>query len=167
MAISFDHGHGSQKPPSGNRTWKRAIQVWKSRLQLVTTVLSLLWVRDASENLIKTLDHLPRKIPSVLMHVTLHSISVGLWNVRRLASSAGIVSAESHVPARDHPPRASWCLEGTSIYSGDGDFGLTWGCDVYPSPTTSGCTYGVPFQAKGPAWGLALALFLVGTKHWA
>lgn len=43
--------------------------------------------------------------------------------------------------------------------------GLTQGCEVHPPPTTSGCTYGVPFLAKGPAWGLALALFLVGTKH--
>lgn len=35
--------------------------VWKSKWQLITTVLSLLWIRDASENLIKALDLLPRK----------------------------------------------------------------------------------------------------------
>ena len=50
---------------------------WKSKWQLITTVLSLPWIRDASENLIKASDLLPRKKPGTLMHMILHSISVG------------------------------------------------------------------------------------------
>lgn len=49
--------------------------------QLRTTALFLLWVRDASENLIKALDLFPRKISGAFVHTILCSISVGPCDV--------------------------------------------------------------------------------------
>lgn len=44
---------------------------------LRTTALFFPWVRDASENLIKALDLLPRKMSGVFVHTLLRSVSVG------------------------------------------------------------------------------------------
>lgn len=48
---------------------------------LRTTALFLLWVRYASENLIKALDLLPRKMSGAFAHTILRSVSVGPCDV--------------------------------------------------------------------------------------
>ena len=140
MAVSFGHSRGSQQPPPGKRARKRATQVWGSKLQLVTTVLSLLWVRDASENLVEALDHLPRKLPSALMHVALRSVSAGPWG-RKGCKVCRSCSCREPVPARG-PPQGFSAPAGASVQSRLGD------CGHSPATNRLGCTYGTPFRPK-------------------
>lgn len=153
MAVSSGHSHGSQKPPPGNRTRKRATQVWKSKLQLVTTVLSLLWVRDASGTLMKALDHLPDNYPG---HLRIYLA----FSFRGTLRPGGLQALQRAFPSQGSPQGFS-APAGASVRSLLGD------CGRCPATTHRGCTYGIPFWAEGPAWRLALALFLAGTKLWA